>query len=402
MKYLISFIIFCVSSLIYSQCGDRYQDEIFSSVSINSVNYSDVYNDVRHQMDIYTPNNDTVTNRPVIFYMHGGGFSSGDKNLLDCIDFCTYYAKRGYVAISANYRLSSNTFQFALSQQLQYSTVFEAVADIKGAIRYVRKNHDTGNSLGIDPNSIFIGGYSAGAVLSIHLAYIDQVSELPTSPIDVQAIVNNLGGIEGDAGNNGYSSSVNGVFSFAGGINDLNWIDSNDEPLVSVHGTDDLTVNFNCGPGLNVPTVLTLCGAGETHPKADAVGLLNAVTVIPNEGHNWAAFGGFDSNFLNALDFTKSFFFPLLNCNQNLDLKNNLNFELKQYPNPTISTVNYESNQIITTIELFNSFGQKVNSYIVDNNSYKIDVSNFSKGIYTAKINFSESKQLFKKLIVNN
>ena len=67
-------------------------------------------------------------------------------------------------------------------------------------------------------------------------------------------LLNNVGGtngLEGDAGNYGYSSDVSGVISFAGGINDVNWIDHNDEPLVSCQGTDDLTVNYNCGPGLN-------------------------------------------------------------------------------------------------------------------------------------------------------
>ena len=51
--------------------------------------------------------------------------------------------------------------------------------------------------------------------------------------------MNDLGGLEGDAGNNGYSSSVNGVISIAGGINDVNWIDDSDEPLVSVQGDAD-------------------------------------------------------------------------------------------------------------------------------------------------------------------
>ena len=112
---------------IQSQCGDRYQEELFSSVTVSTVNYSDVYNDFRHEMDIYTPNNDTVTNRPVIVYMHGGAFTSGSKNSIDCVDFCNYFAKRGYVAISSNYRLSNNPILFAASRQNQYETVMKSV-----------------------------------------------------------------------------------------------------------------------------------------------------------------------------------------------------------------------------------------------------------------------------------
>ena len=37
--------------------------------------------------------------------MHGGAFL-GEKGSVDCADFYTSYAKKGYVAISANYRLA--------------------------------------------------------------------------------------------------------------------------------------------------------------------------------------------------------------------------------------------------------------------------------------------------------
>jgi hypothetical protein len=131
----------------------------------------------------------------------------------------------------------------------------------------------------------------------------------------VQSIANNLGGLEGDAGNDGYSSQVSGVISFAGGINDVNWIDNLDEPLVSIQGDLDETVNYNCGPGLNLPSVLTLCGSGEMHPQADAVGLINNVLVYPGEAHTWFVSGNSNSKFTQAVEFTKDFLYPLLPCN---------------------------------------------------------------------------------------
>ena len=84
----------------FSQCNGRYEDEIFNSVNISTVNYSDIYQDSYHQMDIYSAIGDTVTNRPIILYMHGGSFYGGTKTMTDCIDFCTSMAKRGYVAVS--------------------------------------------------------------------------------------------------------------------------------------------------------------------------------------------------------------------------------------------------------------------------------------------------------------
>ena len=112
---------FLATTFAIAQCNGRYQTEIFTNVSVSTVNYSDVYLDSFHEMDIYMPDGDTVTNRPFILYMHGGSFSAGTKNMTDCVDFCTSMAKRGYVSASINYRLELNAIQFALSNTVQYS-----------------------------------------------------------------------------------------------------------------------------------------------------------------------------------------------------------------------------------------------------------------------------------------
>ena len=319
MKKLSSIImLILLSKITVSQCDGRYQTEIFTTVSKSTINYSDVYINNAHTMDIYTPDGDTEINRPVILYMHGGSFYGGDKTSVDCVDFCESMARRGYVTASVNYRLA-NIISFLTSNETQYETVLKAVSDIKSAIRYLRKDFANGNTYNIDPNTIFVGGYSAGAVIAIHLAYIDSISDLPITPINVQAVVNNVGGtygLEGDAGNYGYPSYVSGVISLAGGINDIDWIDANDEPLISIQGTSDLTVNYNCGPGMNNPAILNLCGSGEMHPRADAVGLLNNQLIFNGTDHSWAALGNSNSKFIQALDFTANSLYPLLPCNQ--------------------------------------------------------------------------------------
>ena len=324
-KLILLLFTLTISHSVFSQCNPRYETEIFSSVTKTTVNYSDVYTDNAHEMDIYTPDGDTEINRPVILYMHGGSFTAGDKSTSDCIDFCESFAKRGYVTVSLNYRLEANLILFLTSNETQYATVLKAVSDAKSAVRYFRKDFANGDTYGIDPNTIFAGGYSAGAVIAIHQAYIDSIIDLPSSVTDndgsffnVQTIVNNVGGgygLEGDAGNYGYSSELSGVISFAGGINDVNWIDSNDEPLVSIQGTNDETVSYNCAPGLNQALVLTLCGSGEMHPQADLVGVINDKLIFTGEGHNWGATGNINSKFIQAVDFTSDFLYPLLPCN---------------------------------------------------------------------------------------
>ena len=321
IKSITLLLLLIISSNISGQCYDRYQSEIFNNVSVNTVNYSDVYNDNAHKMDIYTADDDTATNRPVIIFHHGGSYYGGSKENPGAVDFCTAFAKKGYVAISSNYRIVAlqNIINFLTNNSVQYETVLKATADMKAAIRYVKKNYSNGNSLGVDSASVFIGGISSGGVTAIHTAYIDNISDLPTSPIDVQSIVNSLGGLEGDAGNNGYNSSVKGIINFGGGINDLNWIDSNDEPIFSAQGSNDVIVNYNCGPGLNNPSVLNLCGLAQIHPLCDNLGIINQSLTFNNADHYWVTSGS-NPEFIQAVNQTTDFLYPLLSCNQTTNI----------------------------------------------------------------------------------
>ena len=314
MRKLFFLLIIIFSSYqVFSQCNGRYETEIFTNVNKITVNYSDVFIDLEHEMDIYMPEGDTETNRPVIIYMHGGSFYLGDKSMTDCVDFCESFARRGYVCASINYRLS-NMFSFLLSQDVQLETVLKAVSDAKAAVRFFRKDvAENGNTYGVDPETIFAGGYSAGAVIAIHQGFISDITELPAN---IQNLTGSIGGtIEGNSGNDGYSSEISGIISLAGGIHDFSWINSNESPIVSAQGTNDNTVNFYCAPALNNPAVVNLCGAGEIHPQADLVGLHNDKLVFDGEGHSWAASGNSNPLFLDALDFYSNFLYPLLPCN---------------------------------------------------------------------------------------
>lgn len=383
----------------YAQCEGRYENEIFSTVSKTTVNYSDVYTGLDHEMDIYTPDGDTEINRPVIFFIHGGAFYTGDKGSVDCIDFCESFAKRGYVAISPNYRLA-DIGAFLSSKENQFKTVLRAISDVKSAVRYMRKDFENGDNYGIDTSTIFVGGYSAGAVLALHLAFIDKVSDLPTSPINVQALLDSIGGtLEGDAGNNGYSSKVSGVVSFAGGVYDVGLIDANDEPFVAMHGTDDLTVPFDCGPALNNPAILTLCGANEMIKAAKANGVDFDSLVFVGEGHGWPSAGKAAPQFVESLELASSFLYYFLPCYDGPALKVNeaqkSSFSL--YPNPASAKIEFFNEETIQ-IKAFAIDGKMVfNGQVQPYQS--LDVSHLPKGVYMVEIN-SPLKQEFKKLVV--
>ena len=72
-------ILFLVAALltvqVIAQCDGRYESEIFSTVSVTEVEYTDVYDwgpfNSGLDMDVYTADGDTYTERPLIIFAHG-------------------------------------------------------------------------------------------------------------------------------------------------------------------------------------------------------------------------------------------------------------------------------------------------------------------------------------------
>lgn len=232
-----------MNSLALQAQKDRFLKEIFDSVRVQTITYSDVYPDAAHKADIYTPAQDTAGKRPLLIYVHGGSFISGDKGSADCVDFCTRFAKMGYTAVSVNYRLGT-LLQFMANKDYQMQTVMRCMADIKAAIRYFMADAKGNQIYRADPARIFLGGYSAGAVAALHTAYIDSLNELTAS--EQLLLKTSIGTLEGDAGNAGHSFSIKALFSLAGALHKPEWISAGDEPVWLAHSRDDGTVNYNC------------------------------------------------------------------------------------------------------------------------------------------------------------
>ena len=55
-------------------------------------------------MDSYVPEND-LQNRPLLMLIHGGAFVGGSKQQEAIVDMANYYASRGFVVFSIDYRL---------------------------------------------------------------------------------------------------------------------------------------------------------------------------------------------------------------------------------------------------------------------------------------------------------
>ena len=112
----------------------------------------------RQRLDVYGP---SKLPRPALLYVHGGGFTAGDKVSADGAPFYQnvgFWAQQhGMVGIAMTYRLAPE-FKWPSGAE-----------DIGLAVAYL---HQNAAELGIDPDQIVLMGQSAGAV---HVAsYLSQ------------------------------------------------------------------------------------------------------------------------------------------------------------------------------------------------------------------------------------
>ena len=101
----------------------------------------------RQVLDVYSPPD--AKNLPVVFWIHGGGWQTGDKTSVQ-IKPQVFVDKR-FVFVSTNYRLLPS---------VDMATI---VRDIAKSIRWV---HDHIAEHGGDPKRLFVMGHSAGAQLA--------------------------------------------------------------------------------------------------------------------------------------------------------------------------------------------------------------------------------------------
>ena len=326
-RYIFGIITLLINaSFAFSQnncdCSNRYQSEIFSNVNVQTVTYSDPHN---LQMDIYTPQGDNCSNRPLIIFAHGGTFIFGTKSNSSMVTLCETFAKRGYVTASINYKLAGDivgflqSFTYYTDTESAYEVVLNAVSDGKAAVRYFRKDvAENGNTFGIDQNQIWAGGNSAGGVLFLHVGHV-QTSEEFTDPLDpmradiANDILNSVGGIEGNSGNEGYSSSLSGVISLGGALHRSEYVDNLDIPSVFCHGDSDGVVPYDCNGFQNNSNYDQLCGGGALSPVFESYGIDTDLLTFAGDGHcPWDASS---SKMNQVISFVSDFVFDHLDCN---------------------------------------------------------------------------------------
>lgn len=229
----------------------RYRDEVFSQVSVTSnLAYGAAVNQAGANqtllLDLYRPTGDTVSARPAIVWIHGGGFRAGTKTSAEIVDQATVFAKKGFVSVSISYRLSA-TGCIGTVDQSCLQAIGDAKHDAQAAVRWLRANAAT---YGIDSRRIAAAGTSAGAITALNVGY---------SPDDV-----------GTSGNPGHASTVGAAVSLSG-ARALTRADAGEAAALLFHGTNDPLVPY--------------AGAQTTVDEAQAAGLTAYLTTWEGAGH---------------------------------------------------------------------------------------------------------------------
>ncbi len=238
------------------------------------------------KMDVYRPlaNGKALAGRPWVVLAFGGAYHRGSKGTdrfeedgaSDSAmgDYCRTFAASGYVCLSIEYRLVPDDPalpqgldpallfpKVALkdpvmtgridvvrgrmglpklddqSREALWNTVFAASDDLMSAVKYARGHVD---QLGIDPNRVAIGGFSAGGLAAVNAAY--------GMGADVKAVISLSGGIGGfDLRKTARANMPPGLFVV--GQNDLDGVQVGTKLLLGALGTAGVSTETAWMPG---------------------------------------------------------------------------------------------------------------------------------------------------------
>jgi len=279
----------------------RFIDEVFDEVTITeNIVYGNAPDlpfiflfewntyDIDLHIDVYEPSGDTMQDRPVIIFAHSGAFFSGSKEAQDMVALCEASAKRGYVAVSMEYRLGLNI----LSSYSGERAVYRGVQDGSAVIRYLREYH---NNFNIDYDKIFFWGSSAGSFIGLHLSYIEE-SERPLSTYGNE-FDPDLGCIQCEGNDYDHFDKPTALISTWGAVSDLNYIDEYENvPVALFHGTSDLVVPYDEGYPFTLNITLPyVYGSSKIANKLAELNINHSLVLEDGEGHEY--YGALNGNF---------------------------------------------------------------------------------------------------------
>jgi para-nitrobenzyl esterase len=383
--------------------GLRYHDFVFQDSSVTNIVYGSNTNASGNltslKMDVWMPKGDVEMHRPLIVLAHGGNFLGGSKSGTDVLQLSKDLSKMGFVVASIDYRVGMTNFPFPGPDSSDATeAVIRGVHDGRAAVRYFRKDFATNNnSYRIDTSQIYFAGVSAGGFIALHIAYMEQISELPAWA-DTTNQYGLTGGIEGNSGNPGYASNVKAVINICGALGDSAWIQTGDEPALLLHGNLDGTVPYGSDQIvlLSVYPLLQVDGSSSIHARLDEKGVQNCFETYEGEDHVPHVSNPiyYDTTLVLMRNFLVHYVCgdPMA-CQYttavSIDEQPNLGSVFAIYPNPADGNFTIDLSRLAGTnftVDLIDSRGALVHSY-TGLNSELFDVDeNLSAGIYLVRV----------------
>ena len=189
------------------------------------------------RFDVYQPDDEGNHLRPLLVMIHEGAFFSGDKTDDVSRRWCEMFATCGYVAVSVNYRMGFNLVTYSVSD-----AAYSALQDIHAALRYLLSHRVTYR---IDPDKIFLAGCSAGAIVALNTAFLND-SNIPES---MREVASRLGPLASIPVTPAYDEpfTVRAVGNMWGAVLDPEILKSSPTSIISFHGIYDPVVPFGQG-----------------------------------------------------------------------------------------------------------------------------------------------------------
>lgn len=251
----------------------RFLEPIFNEVKMETFTYAEKDGE-QLQLDLYEPVGDDWKARPLLIYIHGGGFAVGERNGPDIQLFSRDLAKRGYLVVSMSYRLTMKGKSFSCDQAAanKIRTFQLVVEDIRDATNFLIEN---AGKFKLDKEKIILAGSSAGAEAILHAAFWndEQLQDnCPKLPADFQ-----------------YA----GLINMAGAMVESAVITADNAiPILAFHGTCDPLVPFKTSPHHYCSSeevgYLILQGSYSICEQYHKLGASYELVVGCGIGHEWA------------------------------------------------------------------------------------------------------------------
>jgi acetyl esterase/lipase len=377
LPFIFLFLYIVFDSQAADCSGGRYIDEVFHQVQITrNIQYARKKQSdgqfINLRYDVYEPQGDTASLRPVMMLIHGGAYLKLlDQNSPDIVLMCEYFAKRGYVAVSIDYRQEPNPFSL-FSEESMVKAVTRALLDTKDAVDHLMLTYQNGNPYRIDTSKAIIGGVSAGAVSTMFISYLDSLHMMPEKywPWVIAA----SDGMNADSILRHRFDLVKPkiAISVSGALLDTSWIRPNNIDMLLVHGSYDQFVPYTSGFPLGILTLPKLYGGKAQYPRMIGQGIRCEFEDWIGRGHVHVPFMNLDVGSILTfqlinqpiLDSTERhiahFCYPLMDCSMLTSVRNNSTQGFRIFPNPSTGRFKLELGGRIHTVTITDVTGRQV------------------------------------------